>query len=83
MEYYFTYVLLSLKDLKFYTGFTSTLEKRIELHNQGKVNSTKYRQPLKLVYFEGCVNQVDALKRKNILNHRMGKDIFATELEIT
>jgi putative endonuclease len=43
MKYFYVYVLLSLKDGKFYTGFTRELDRRIEEHNSGMVYSTKYR----------------------------------------
>ena len=62
MNFYYTYVLQSLKDHKYYYGFTNNLKSRIEQHNKGQVESTKYRRPLKLVYFEGCLNKEDALK---------------------
>ena len=51
--YYYVYVLLSEKDNQFYTGYTSDLKNRLNEHQSGKVQSTKYRLPLKLIYFEG------------------------------
>jgi putative endonuclease len=56
---FYVYVLQSEKDTNFYTGFTNNLKKRINEHNLGKVNSTKSRLPLKLVYYEACLNQQD------------------------
>ncbi len=47
---YYTYVLQSKKDGKFYVGFTEDLKQRFELHNKGRVDSTKNRRPLKLIY---------------------------------
>jgi len=64
---YYVYILLSEVDNNFYTGYTNDLEKRISLHNDGKVKSTKYRRPLELVYFEGCFNQQDATHREKYL----------------
>ena len=43
------YILESLKDKRIYTGNTDNLEERIKLHNNGLVESTKYRRPLELV----------------------------------
>jgi hypothetical protein len=47
---YYVYILLSLKDNKFYIGFTSNLKRRLKEHNYGKNISTKSRLPLKLIY---------------------------------
>ncbi len=71
--YYYVYVLLSEKDKMFYTGYSSHLNQRIELHNSGKVESTKNRRPLVLIYFEGCLNQQDATRREKYLKSGNGK----------
>lgn len=55
MFYYYTYVLKSNKDGKFYTGYTKNLKLRLEQHDAGLVNSTKNRRPLKLVYLKDVV----------------------------
>jgi putative endonuclease len=70
---YYVYILLSEKDGKFYTGYSSDLTKRLESHNNGLVNSTKARRPLKLLYFEGCLNQQDATRREKYLKSGNGK----------
>ena len=49
---YYTYVLRSTKDRKFYTGFTTDVSKRLEEHNTGKVESTRLRIPFELLYYE-------------------------------
>lgn len=71
--YYYVYVLLSEKDNLFYTGYTSDLKNRLEQHNAGKVFSTKNRTPLKLIYYEGCLNQQDATRREKYLKSGNGK----------
>jgi len=70
---YYTYVLLSKKDNKFYTGYTKNLNLRFKQHNKGKVESTKDRRPLKLIYYEACLNQQDATKREKYLKTYLGK----------
>ena len=50
-------VLKSEIDNQLYTGYSSDLRKRLKDHNRGNVKSTQNRRPLKLVYFEGCLNQ--------------------------
>ena len=78
---YYVYVLISEKDNKFYTGYTSDLEKRIEEHLKGKVNSTRYRLPIKLVYFECSINQDDALHREKYLKSTYGKRYIRNRLK--
>ena len=71
--YYYVYVLISENDNKFYTGYTSDLRKRVEEHNKGIVASTKNRRPLRLIYFEGCLNQQDSTRREKYLKSGNGK----------
>jgi putative endonuclease len=71
--FYYIYLLKSLKDNNLYTGYTSDLRKRLDEHNSGKVISTKNRLPLKLIYFEGCINQQDATHREKYLKTSWGK----------
>ena len=70
---FYTYVLQSQKDMKFYTGFTQDLKLRFEQHESGKVESTRDRRPLKLVYYEACINKEDAIKREKYLKTYNGK----------
>lgn len=51
------------KDKQLYTGSTGNLQRRLKEHNTGKVFSTKKRMPLKLIYYETCINEADARKR--------------------
>lgn len=78
--YYYVYVLQSEKDDLWYTGYTSDLRKRLEYHNEGKVDSTKQRRPLKLIYFEGCINQQDATRREKYLKSGNGKIYIKSRL---
>lgn len=78
---FYTYVLLSLKDNKFYTGYTSDIEKRLLYHNNGQVFSTKNRRPLRLIYFEACNNQEDALHREKYLKTTYGKRFIKNRLK--
>jgi len=71
--YYYVYVLKEAIDYQYYTGYTSNLENRLILHNEGKVISTKNRRPLTLIYFEGCLNQQDATRREKYLKSGNGK----------
>ena len=73
MKHYYVYVLQSEQDKKFYTGYTHNIQARINKHNSGKVVSTKNRLPVKLIYWEGCLNQKDALSREKYLKTGWGK----------
>ncbi len=79
--YYYVYILLSHGDGKKYTGYTSDLDQRLEAHNSGKVQSTKHRGPFSLIYFEGCLNQQDALKREKYLKTHYGKMYLGNRLK--
>jgi putative endonuclease len=70
---YYVYVLISSVDGLFYTGYSKNMASRLEEHNSGKVPSTKYRRPLILVYWEGCLNQQDATRREKYLKSGNGK----------
>lgn len=70
---FYTYVLLSEKDGKFYTGYSSDLKGRFEEHVKGKVKSTKDRLPLILIYYESCLNELDARHRERYLKTHHGK----------
>ena len=73
MKYYYVYVLLSEKDLRMYTGYTSNLGERLKQHESGMVVATKFRLPVRLIYFEACINQRDATKREKHLKSGFGK----------
>ena len=77
---YYIYILQSTVDNYYYTGYTTNLENRIEKHNDGYVKSTKNRRPLKLVYFEGCLNQQDATHREKYLKTTYGKRYIKNRL---
>jgi len=77
---HYVYILKSEKDKMFYVGYTKDLEKRVDSHNNGKVASTKYRQPLTLVYYEVCLNQQDATHREKYLKTSWGKRYIKVRL---
>ena len=78
---YYVYVLQSLKDNKFYTGFTPNLKKRIERHQRGEIKSTKSRVPLKLIYYEAYLLRDDAVAREKYLKTSMGKRVLKKQLK--
>jgi putative endonuclease len=78
---YFIYVLVSEFDNNFYVGYTHDLDQRLLDHVKGNVVSTKNRRPLKLVYFEACLNQQDATHREKYLKTSWGKRYIKTRLK--
>jgi len=74
---YYTYVLRSEKDEKLYVGFTEDLKTRTKQHCSGKVEATKHRRPLKLIYYEACLNRVKAIKREKYLKTGFGRRFLA------
>jgi len=78
---YYIYILQSKKDNQFYTGDTKNLKVRINEHNLGKVVSTKNRLPLKLIYYEACLNQQDATHREKYLKTSWGKRFVKSRLK--
>ena len=80
-DWFYTYVLKCEKTKTFYTGATGNLENRIEQHEKGKVFYTKSRLPVKLIYFEGCLNKDDAYRRECYLKTGMGKRYLKNRLK--
>jgi len=78
---YYTYVIQSKKDSRFYTGSTRDLRKRLSEHNAGRVFSTKNRGPFELIYYEACLNEQDARAREKYLKTGMGKRYLKNRLK--
>jgi len=79
--YFYTYVLLSDKDKKFYTGCSDNLKGRFEAHQRGKVPATKDRRPLDLIYYEACRDRKDARHRELYLKTHHGKMFLRNRLK--
>lgn len=57
--------ILRCCDNTLYTGWTTSLEKRLKAHNSGKgAKYTKARLPVEIVYFEEFDNKIEAMKRE-------------------
>ena len=73
---YFVYILQSLKDNKYYIGYTTDVYKRLEFHNSGKQRSTKSRIPFKVVHVEEFKVKSEALKREKQIKSYKGGEAF-------
>lgn len=76
------YVLQSLKDNRPYAGSTNNFEKRLLLHNSGRVKSTKHWAPFKILFIEKFASLKEVRKREQYYKSGAGrrklKDYFAT-----
>ena len=77
----YIYVLKSKKDLKRYIGQTNKLERRLILHNGGKVKATKNRRPFELIYFEKFEDRASAAKREKFLKSGKGRELLNSILK--
>lgn len=78
---FYIYILQSEKDKQFYTGYTNDLKARLKSHNDGKIVATRNRLPIKLVYYEACLNQQDATHREKYLKTAWGKRYIKARLK--
>jgi len=78
---FYTYVLRSKKDSRWYTGATDDLRKRFKRHNNNEVTATKGRGPFELIYYEACFNKNDAFAREKYLKSGPGKRYLKNRLK--
>jgi len=64
---FYVYFIKSIKDNRFYVGYTNDLRRRFEDHNNGKSKYTKNFRPWKLVYYEAYETESLAKNRENKL----------------
>jgi putative endonuclease len=77
---YYVYILYSSKDQKLYTGFCDNLANRVKKHKNGFVKATKYRRPVKLIYYECYLNELDAKRREKFLKSGSGRRYLNKQL---
>ena len=73
---WFVYILKSIKYNWIYVGMTQNVEKRLFLHNSQKVNSSKAKAPLKLLYFEEVSSSEEARKLEKYYKTNAGKEFL-------
>ena len=79
---HYTYVLQSAKDGRWYTGATKDLRTRVGDHPKGRVESTRSRRPLRLIYYEACLSDADAKRRERYLKTGKGKRYLRQRLGV-
>ena len=78
---FYTYVIKSKQDNRWYTGSTNDLRKRFKEHSDGRVLSTRRRGPFDLIYYEACLNEQDARQREKYLKSGPGKRYLHNRLK--
>ena len=78
---FYTYVLISENDKELYVGFAKDLKKRLDEHHKGLVNSTAQRRPLKLIYYEACLNENDAITREKYFKTGFGRRFLRNRIK--
>lgn len=79
----YLYLLKSISRNWHYIGSTKDLKKRFSDHNAGKVRSTKFYKPFKLIYYEAYENYGLARKREiELKKNGQQKEILFRKLEI-
>ena len=76
MEFWYVYVLRSLKDKQFYIGSTNDVQRRLKQHQRGENVSTAKRLPVELLYFEAHTSKEDALRREKYLKSTKGRTML-------
>ena len=79
---YYTYVLYSVRDGRWYTGATRNLRERVREHESGRVRSTRHRRPFRLIYYEACLSEADARRRERYLKTGRGKRYLRQRLAV-
>ena len=79
---YFVYFLQSLKNNDLYVGSTENLEKRVGLHNAGKVKSTKAYRPWRVLGFEEFGSRSEAVVREKFYKAHQQKEILKNRYNI-
>lgn len=78
---YYTYVLHSEKDGKFYTGYTGDLKQRFEQHSTKVWWIQRETDDHWLICYEACIFREDALRRERVLKSYQGKMFIRNRLK--
>jgi putative endonuclease len=70
----------SLTDDGFYIGYSANLRRRFAQHIKGNASATARRRPWKLIYYEGYLEQADAIGRERYLKSGAGRRFLKSQL---
>ena len=75
---YYVYIL-KLKNGDLYKGSTANLNNRLLEHKNGKVDSTKNKQPI-LIHYECYLKKSDAQRREKFLKTTEGRRLLKQQI---
>jgi putative endonuclease len=78
---WYTYLLYSRSQDKFYIGVTNDLKRRIEEHSRGKTQTTSRMKDFELAYYEASKNEIDAKNRERQLKTGFGRGYIRKRLQ--
>ena len=79
---FYVYILKSLShEDELYIGYTADLKRRVVEHNQKQNFSTKRYAPWKLIYYEACLNEIDAKRREKYFKTSQGRRLLRRRLK--
>ena len=81
--FFYVYIIYSAQKDKFYIGQTNNLKQRVERHTQGRVLSTKYGKPWKLVYNKKFETRSKAMEFEHYLKSKKSKNSITKIIEIS
>jgi len=70
---FYVYILKSISCGKYYVGYTSNLEERLESHNSGLQRWTRNKGPWNMVYSERLVTKREAIIREKQLKNKKSR----------
>ena len=73
---WYVYILRSVTDSALYIGSTNDIERRLDEHNSGKVDSTRSRRPLNLEAYVAVKDKAKAIELEQYLKTGSGRAIL-------
>ena len=74
--HYTVYILYSASVDRFYIGYTSDIDRRLEEHNSNQSKYTKNKGPWKLMYSETYAEKSEAIKRERFLKAQRNREFY-------
>jgi predicted GIY-YIG superfamily endonuclease len=73
---WFVYILRSLKDKNLYIGSTDDIQRRLNVHNTAKVDSTKHRMPFIIEAYIAVKDKAKAVTLEQYFKTGSGKAVL-------
>ncbi len=73
---YTVYILYSASVDRFYIGYSSDIDRRLEQHNSNQSEYTKNKGPWQLVYREAYSDKSIAIKRERFLKAQRNREFY-------